>query len=436
MVMTPWGDSDSLRARRLPPGPGTPREEVEKNQRERLFGAMVACVAEKGYEPTTVADLAELSGVSSRTFYDLFEGKQACYLAALEAMIQAALIYAASNSEGSAAKPSAADWDKQARADFGTFAEMIVAQPAAARMALIDSFVAGPEVLDPLERAVEGFEALTRQTLSHFPERADMPPEMITAHIGAMREIASARLRRGTESELPALMDDIWDLISSYRPPPTPLRFSGRLPPQREESLEAHDHAERVLRALAVVVSEKGYAKTTVEDVVRRAGMSATTFYANFDGKEDAMLAAIDSAGAQMVAAVIPAFRRATDWPDGIRAGFGALCNFLASRPALAKLVMMEVYAAGSTAIERRAEALRPIGDLSEEGFSRAPDTPPIVAEAIAGGVYTLAYRQIRDRGPRALPALAPICTYIALAPFLGAEEACVVANGSGQKRG
>ena len=96
MVATPWGESDSLRERRLRPGPGTPREEVERNQRERLYGAMVASLARKGYEATTVADLTELSGVSSRTFYDLFTDKQACFLATLEAMIEAAIAYAAS----------------------------------------------------------------------------------------------------------------------------------------------------------------------------------------------------------------------------------------------------------------------------------------------------------------------------------------------------
>jgi len=87
MVLTPWGDSDSLREKRLPPGPGRPREEVLANQRERLYGAMVASVSARGYKATTVGDLAEISGVSSRTFYDLYPDKEACFLATLEAII-------------------------------------------------------------------------------------------------------------------------------------------------------------------------------------------------------------------------------------------------------------------------------------------------------------------------------------------------------------
>ena len=147
------------------------------------------------------------------------------------------------------------------------------------------------------------------------------------------------------------------------------------------------------------------------------------------------MLAAIDSAGAQIVAAILPAFKRAPDWPDAVRAGFGALCNFLASRPALARLITVEIYAAGPRAVVRRIEALRPLEALIEPGYERAPEAPSIAAEAIAGAVYTLAYRRIRESGPESLPSLAPLLTYIALSPFVGATEAARAANGDGRAR-
>lgn len=231
---------------------------------------------------------------------------------------------------------------------------------------------------------------------------------------------ASARRNVGLHQRLPAS--------------PEPLRLVGRSPAPGSESLEAHDHAERAIRAFAVVVAEKGYARTTVDEVVARAGMSATTFYDNFAGKEDILVAAIDSAGAQTVAAAVPPFERAADWPHGLRAAYSAVFNFLASRPALARLVMSEIYAAGPTAVERRVEAMRPLRAMIEQGLERAPETPRIAPELIAGGISTLAYRAIRDRGPGALPALTPLATYITLAPFLGAEEACKVANGTGRR--
>jgi AcrR family transcriptional regulator len=438
MVVTPWGDSDSLRARRLRPGPGGARDEVEQNQRERLFGAMVAVVAEKGYQATTVADLVELSGVSSRTFYDLFPDKRACFMAAMETMVEAAVAAAADAVSGRSRKGGRGSWEARARAGSRAFAEIVVAQPAAARMCLVEAYAAGPKALAPLEEATAGFEALAQQMLAQSPQRAEMPAEMTSAYIGAIQEIVRMRLLAGREAELPGLMDELWDLIGSYRPPPKPLRLTGRLPAARPESLEAHDRAERALRAFAIVVAEQGYAETTVEQVVRRASMSTTTFYAHFKGKEDALMAALDSAGAQMGAAIRPAVRRASDWPTSIRAGFGALFNFLASRPALAQLVAVEVCAARAAAMERRVEYLQPLEELLAEGHESSTETPAVTTELIAGVVYALAYRQIREAGPQSLPSLAPICTYLALAPFIGAEKACAVANedgGRGRRR-
>lgn len=448
MVLTPWGDSESLRDRKLRPGPGVPREQVLSNQRERLFGAMVAAVAKRGYQATTVGDLVEISGISSRTFYDLFADKQACFLATLEAIIEAAIGYAAQSlgeavedpapggvvlPESPAAGP---DWEDRAKQGLDAFAEMIAAQPAAARLALVEVYAAGPAALAPIEQAITGFEWLTRQVLQQSPERADMPAEMIMALMGAQQEMARNRVREGREQELPALTRELWDELLAYRPPPQPLRLAGRPPKFQPETIDAHDHAERALRALAAVMAEEGYANTTVDAVLKRAQMSATTFYAHFDGKEDAMLAGIDSAGAQTMAAVMPAFRRAPDWPNGMRAAYGAFFNFLASRPTLANLLMVEAYGAGQAAMEHRAAVLRPLEELIAGGFELAPETPRLGAEGIAGGVYSLTYRKLREGGTETLPGLAPICTYITLSPFIGADEACRAANGDGRGRG
>ena len=91
MVATPWGDSKQLSEKTLPPGGGTTAAEAEQNHRERLYGAMVANVAEKGYEATTILDLVEVSGVSRSAFYKHFSDKEACFLAAIEALVWPAL---------------------------------------------------------------------------------------------------------------------------------------------------------------------------------------------------------------------------------------------------------------------------------------------------------------------------------------------------------
>src|ERR1700751_3830083 len=74
--------------RRLPHGPsGMAREEGARTQRSRLYGAMIEAVARNGYERTTVAHVIALAGVSRRAFYELFENKEACFLATHEVMV-------------------------------------------------------------------------------------------------------------------------------------------------------------------------------------------------------------------------------------------------------------------------------------------------------------------------------------------------------------
>ena len=96
-----------------------PREEVLKNQRERFFAALVVALAEKGYEETTLKDLARVSGVSSRSFYHHWADKHECYMAALQAMIEAAIKYAAALGEEAASPPTAGsseeEWEAAAR---------------------------------------------------------------------------------------------------------------------------------------------------------------------------------------------------------------------------------------------------------------------------------------------------------------------------------
>jgi AcrR family transcriptional regulator len=430
MVDTPWGPSESLHTRKLHPGPGTPAEEVSRNQRERLFGAMVAGVAERGFSETRIADLVEVAGLSRNSFYALFPDKESCFIAALEAMVSTGFAYA---SAATAPSPGGrGTWRDQVTAVVAAFAQMVVAQPAAARMLLLGVHAAGPAALSHLDTAFEGFEALGDERRREHPELVGLPDEVITAVTGAVQEIARTRLREHREDQMPRLVPALADLIASYPPPPEPLRLTTRPPAFAPETIDAHDRGERAIRAFTAVVAERGYANTTITEIVKRASMSPTTFYANFGGKEGVLMAAIDSVGAQTLAATIPAFRRNPDWAHGIRAAFGAFFNFLASRPALARLMLVEVYAAGPQAMKRREDALAPLAALLGEGHARAPDVTPLAAEAIAGGVIALSRKQIRDTGPEDLPQLAPISTYLTLAPFIGAEAACRAANGSG----
>jgi AcrR family transcriptional regulator len=69
---------------------------VISSQRDRLFEAMIAAVAEKGYGATTVADVIAGAGVSRATFYELFGDKEDCFIAAHDELIGRLMRYVTS----------------------------------------------------------------------------------------------------------------------------------------------------------------------------------------------------------------------------------------------------------------------------------------------------------------------------------------------------
>jgi AcrR family transcriptional regulator len=430
MVRTPWGNADELRSRRLPAGRGTPREEAARNQRERLFAALVATVATKGYEATRVADLEHLAGVSRSAFYKHFRDKEGCFLAAVEALI-GTTIAAISHTDG---RPPSEE--ERARGAFRSFVDLIVAQPAAARMCFVDIYAAGPRAVGVVEKATDAFEGFVGGMLEGMPGRAGMPPALVRAMVGGLRKVIHKRLYRGEEAELAALAEPMFEWGLGYEAPPAPLRARRRraaVAAAAERDGSVGDPVERLLRAVAAAGAEKGYPNVTVAEIVERAATSQRTFYENFENKEEALLAALDAGSAQMLAATLPAFRRAPDWPAAVRGALEALLAYGASEPEYTRLGAVEVYAAGPRALEQRDMVMEGLEALLVPGYELAPGVPAVAAEAIGGAIYTLIYDQVRSHGPASLPQIAPVATYVALAPFLGAEGACAVANGEGR---
>ena len=134
---------------------------------------------------------------------------------------------------------------------------------------------------------------------------------------------------------------------------------AGRLPRgshglTREQVVQSQ--RTRIFGAMARAMAEKGYAATSVADVLRRAQVSRETFYEQFASKQACFLAAFE-------AAVEFVFERATtaigDDDSGVDRFDRALRSYLdtlAEHPAVARLFLVEVYAAGPEAVERRVD--------------------------------------------------------------------------------
>jgi AcrR family transcriptional regulator len=432
MLQTPWGDADTLRERRLPPGRSGDREAARRDQRERLFAALVASCDEKGYDATSVEDLLRTSGVSRATFYEQFDDKLDCFRAAQEEMVATGIAAIADGLDGEG------DVDDRPRAALEAFVELIVEQPAAARMCLVESYAAGDAGIEPIRKAMDWIILLVREAAERMPSRTAMPRELLRGIVGGLYQVIYVRLLERREEELPGLVPGLWEWAMSFPPPPRPLRRPGRLIVSRPISpappFASYSAEQRIIRGFAVAVAAKGYPATTIADIAAAASISQTTFYEHFDGKAEALRAALDSSGAQVLAAVIPAVRRTGDWRVALRVGFEELCGFLASEPAFASLRCVDVYGAGPEAIAGRDSAgVMLTADLVGPAYADGLQAPKLSIEASAGAIYGVLFEGVRSGHAADLPRLAPFLTYFALAPFIGAEEACDVANGRGR---
>jgi AcrR family transcriptional regulator len=429
VIVTPWGREDQLRARRLRPGPGTSREQVDRNQRERLFGAMVVAVDQKGYEKTRVADLLRISGVSRNTFYRQFQNKRDCFLATVDAIVATSgttVLDAFLAGEGRAVE------DRLGTA-LDALLEMIVEQPAAARLYYVETFAAGPEAIDRLERMGDRLAGVTQAALECSPEHGGVPRDLIRAILRGFRRLIQTWLRDGRERELigqgPALLR--WAL--GYRMPPKRLRRPRKPPSRLRGSVRAApgDKRERILDKVMELLAEKGYQGVTVTDIAQSSAISLTTFYAHFEGKDEAVMAALSRGGNRLLEAIQPALAAAPDWAHGVGAGLHTLFAYLALEEPFARFGGVEVHPANHLFADVRDRLMAAAQAFLAEGRVLHPRVEPIVAEAIGASIDAMISDQLA-RGDRAqLYGLAPTATYLALVPFVGIEEACDIANAS-----
>jgi AcrR family transcriptional regulator len=424
LIVTPWGPAGELRSRQLRPGPGNAPDAVARNQRERLYGATVAAIAQHGYEATRVADILQLAGVSRSAFYRYFDNKLECFLATLDALAEITRRHVIDSYRD--AGPS---WDERLRAVFEGVVEMVLAQPPAARVWLVEIYAAGPEAIDRVERMADQLEALATRAIGETPERSDMPPEGVRAVLGGLRQIIHTRLRHGREDELPALVPNLLDWALRYNTPPTRLRRPRKPPPLPIPTPDPDEQRRKILAAVTALVAERGYQETTITELSQRAAVSLTTFYNHFASKQEAFIAAIDDGERQLVELALPAYENAADWPHAAHDVIHAFFAFNATHPAMAQLGGMRIFSGGAKGFDLHEHATGRFGAVLRGGYREHPDTSPIAAEAISATVAALLYQQIRRRGPERVYEVAGIASFLALAPFVGPEEACALAN-------
>jgi AcrR family transcriptional regulator len=182
---------------------------VWESQRGRLLAAMAEAVGTKGYGPVAVADVIARAGVSRKTFYEHFDNKEECFLAAYDAGVELILdAIDAAIRDAAPGGPLAI-----ARAGTARYLETLAANPAFARTFLIEVLAAGPRALERRARVHARFaEQLATIDRAARGSGGQPSPYAFRACVGAIHELVTDHvLRRGAET-LPELTDALVDI--------------------------------------------------------------------------------------------------------------------------------------------------------------------------------------------------------------------------------
>lgn len=193
------------------------------------------------------------------------------------------------------------------------------------------------------------------------------------------------------------------------------------------EPLIAHSQRERILIAMAESCARKGYNATTISDIVEPAGVSRATFYELFKDKEDCFHAAMEVSLADAMGRIVAVYSPDKPWAAMVRDAAAAFLELLASRPAFARMALVEAPSSGERAFELYASGkrvLQSLLDLGRDDPVEEEAIPSSAGRAALAAAESLVVGQILAGNTERLPELLPDIVYITTVPYLGQDEA------------
>ncbi len=234
-------------------------EQLADIQRARIVLAMVDVAAERGVGSATVARVVACSGVSRRTFYEHFEDREECFLAAFDHSVEriAATIVPAYRGPGS--------WRERVRAALTALLEAIEHERAATRVAIVEALGAGPRALESRGRVLAQIAAAIDEGRGEAGKHDGPPPLTAEGVVGGALALIHARmLDPECQSQMELLGSLVAMIVLPYlgpaaarreidRPAPPPVARQGAprgVDPLRELDIRLTYRTVRVLLAV------------------------------------------------------------------------------------------------------------------------------------------------------------------------------------------
>jgi AcrR family transcriptional regulator len=177
------------------------------------------------------------------------------------------------------------------------------------------------------------------------------------------------------------------------------------------EEVRASQRA-RILRAMLELVGERGYAATSVPDVVTAARVSRSGFYSQFQDKTECFLALIDELASDLLQRLFD-LRGTDDWDVALERGMSIYLSFWQEQPLFARAYLVELPAAGEKAVAHRERQLTrfealfdALANWARERDPGLPPVNPLASHLLVGGVTEIVAREVRAGRTGALDSL------------------------------
>jgi AcrR family transcriptional regulator len=181
--------------------------QVTEVQRTRMLAAAVQVVGELGYEKMSVARVTARAGVSRRTFYDLFEDREECFLAVFTETVERARQLACE------AAREELEWRGQLRVGLAALLEFVTDEPLAGRVIIVDALKAGPAVLESRARLVQELILVVEGGRAQVKSGREVAPLTAEGLVGAVLAVMHTRLSGRGKGSLTDLLNPLMAMI-------------------------------------------------------------------------------------------------------------------------------------------------------------------------------------------------------------------------------
>jgi AcrR family transcriptional regulator len=169
-------------------------------RRGRILWALATCMAAKGYQATTIADIAAAARVSKTVVYAHFRDKEHCLLELYARANDTVLATVREAQEG--ARRAGLPWRDRLRAGIGAYLETLADGPAVAWAALVEVQAAGRPALALRREVIDRYVELLGEVagglaIEHPDEVRPVSRELLVAAVGGINELMLARVERG-----------------------------------------------------------------------------------------------------------------------------------------------------------------------------------------------------------------------------------------------